>query len=56
VPHHFRKAAVAFGGVLLASAVLWPWATLTVGLLAYLLTIPVIASHRDEEGAPRASE
>jgi CDP-diacylglycerol--serine O-phosphatidyltransferase len=57
VPHQFRKVAVGFGGVLLASAVLWPWATLTVGLLAYLVTIPVMASHFDasEEDAPHGN-
>jgi phosphatidylserine synthase len=53
VPHQFRKAAIAFAGILVASAILWPWATLTVGLLAYLVTIPVLASHfessEDEE-------
>jgi CDP-diacylglycerol---serine O-phosphatidyltransferase len=58
VPHPFRKAAIALGGVLLALAILWPWATLTVGLLAYLLTIPLIASHCEagEEEEPRGSE
>ncbi|MGH6878491.1 MAG: CDP-diacylglycerol--serine O-phosphatidyltransferase [Rhizomicrobium sp.] len=44
VPQPFRKAAFAFGGVLLGFAVLWPWATLTVGLVLYLMTIPIIAS------------
>ena len=47
VPRPFKKAAFGFGGLLLASAVLWPWATLTVGLLAYLATIPFVASHHD---------
>ena len=47
VPHPFRKAAIGFAGILLASAILWPWATLTVGLLAYLVTIPIMASHFD---------
>ncbi|HEY3779312.1 MAG TPA: phosphatidylcholine/phosphatidylserine synthase [Rhizomicrobium sp.] len=47
VPEHFKKPAIAFAGALLASAIVWPWATLTVGLLAYLLTIPVFASHSD---------
>jgi CDP-diacylglycerol---serine O-phosphatidyltransferase len=56
VPHGFRKAAIGFGGILLAFAVFWPWATLTVGLLAYLVTIPVLASHfdADEDQAPRS--
>jgi hypothetical protein len=36
---------------LVASAVLWPWATLTVGILAYLVKIPVVASRYDF-GAP----
>ncbi|HEY3637395.1 MAG TPA: CDP-diacylglycerol--serine O-phosphatidyltransferase [Rhizomicrobium sp.] len=55
VPHPLRKAAIAFGGVLVAFAILWPWATLTVGLLAYLVTIPLLASHFDsteDESAP----
>ena len=47
VPRPFKKAAFGFGGLLLASAVLWPWATLTVGLLAYLVTIPFVASRHD---------
>jgi CDP-diacylglycerol--serine O-phosphatidyltransferase len=47
VPQNFRKPAIVFAGALLAFAIVWPWATLTVGLLAYLLTIPVIASHSD---------
>lgn len=49
VPRQFKKAAFGFGGLLLASAVLWPWATLTVGLLAYLVTIPFVASHHDSD-------
>lgn len=49
VPHAFKKAAIAFGGILIASAILWPWATLTLGLVAYLVTIPVFASHGDAE-------
>ncbi len=61
VPRQFKKAVPAFGGLLLASAILWPWATLTVALLAYLVTIPLIASHfgideiDDEEAPPDAS-
>jgi CDP-diacylglycerol--serine O-phosphatidyltransferase len=47
VPPPLKKAAAGFGGLLIASAVLWPWATLTVGLLAYLVTIPFVASKRD---------
>jgi len=50
VPRPFKKAAIASGGVLLGFAIVWPWATLTIALLAYLLTIPVIASH-GESGA-----
>jgi len=49
VPPPLKKAAVGFGGLLIASAVLWPWATLTVGLLAYLLTIPFFASRHDAD-------
>ena len=57
VPHPFKKAAIAFGGLLVALAILWPWATLAVGLFAYLLTIPVIASYgetQEEEAPPDA--
>jgi CDP-diacylglycerol--serine O-phosphatidyltransferase len=56
VPHPLRKVAIGFAGILLASAILWPWATLTIGLLAYLVTIPVLASHfdsPDDEASPR---
>jgi CDP-diacylglycerol--serine O-phosphatidyltransferase len=49
VPPPFKKAALGLGGLLIASAVLWPWATLTIGLLAYLVTIPIVAS-RHESG------
>lgn len=49
VPPQFKKAAFGFGGLLVASAVLWPWATLTVGLLAYLVTIPFVASHHESD-------
>ena len=49
VPHPFKKAAFAFGGVLVGFAVLWPWATLAAGLVAYLITIPVIASHGEPD-------
>jgi CDP-diacylglycerol--serine O-phosphatidyltransferase len=47
VPRPFKGAVVGLGGLLMASAVLWPWATLTVGLVAYLVTIPFVASHHD---------
>jgi CDP-diacylglycerol--serine O-phosphatidyltransferase len=57
VPHSFRKAAIGFAGILLVLAIFWPWATLTVGLLAYLVTIPVLASHFDsgEDEASRGN-
>ncbi|HEY1615379.1 MAG TPA: CDP-diacylglycerol--serine O-phosphatidyltransferase [Rhizomicrobium sp.] len=47
VPRQFRRSAVVLAGVLVALAVFWPWATLTAGLLLYLITIPVVASHGD---------
>jgi CDP-diacylglycerol--serine O-phosphatidyltransferase len=50
VPRPFKKAAVALGAVLVCLAIFWPWATLTVGLLAYLATIPFIASHGEPAG------
>jgi CDP-diacylglycerol--serine O-phosphatidyltransferase len=58
VPHQFRRAAIAMGGLLLAFVVLWPWATLTVGLVIYLLTIPLVASHTDadDDALPPAPE
>ena len=57
VPYPFRKAAIGFGGILLALAIVWPWATLTVGLLIYLVTIPVMASQfdSDEDHAPHGN-
>jgi CDP-diacylglycerol--serine O-phosphatidyltransferase len=57
VPYPFRKAAIGFGGILLVFAIFWPWATLTVGLLAYLATIPVLAAHFDsaEDEAPHGN-
>ena len=49
VPQQFKKAAFALGGILLGSAILWPWATLTVALLIYLLSIPIMASLSDSD-------
>lgn len=44
IPRRVRPAIVAFVGLLLCSAVLWPWATMTVALLVYLATIPLSAA------------
>jgi len=41
IPPQRRRAAFAVSGVLVASTILFPWATLTTGLLAYLATIPI---------------
>ena len=49
VPRPFKKAVFALGGILLGSAILWPWATLTVALLMYLLSIPIMASLSDSD-------
>ena len=32
---------MGFGGLLMASAVLWPWATLSASLIAYLVMLPI---------------
>jgi phosphatidylserine synthase len=36
-----RLLAGFCGGLLAALLILWPWATLTIGLLIYVATIPV---------------
>lgn len=44
IPKAMRPGIVGFVGLLLCSAVLWPWATMTVALIVYLATIPVSAA------------
>jgi phosphatidylserine synthase len=44
IPRRLRPAIVGFVGLLFCSAVLWPWATMTVALIVYLATIPVSAA------------
>jgi len=41
VPRQLRGPLLGFAALLLASAVLWPWSTLSASLIAYVLTIPV---------------
>lgn len=41
IPKAMRPGIVGFAGLLLGSAVLWPWATMTVALIVYLATIPM---------------
>ena len=43
VKREARGAVLAFAGLLLAFAILWPWSTLTVSLLGYLVSIPATA-------------
>jgi len=40
VPRHRRRTVALLSAPLIASAIMFPWATLTTGLLAYLATIP----------------
>jgi CDP-diacylglycerol--serine O-phosphatidyltransferase len=44
VTREARGPIMAFAGVLLGFAILWPWSTLTVSLIAYLVSIPAIAA------------
>jgi CDP-diacylglycerol---serine O-phosphatidyltransferase len=50
IPRNMRTAIVGFVGLLIYSAVLWPWATMTVALFVYLATIPMsaLSFHNDE--------
>ena len=50
IPKAMRPGIAGFVGLLLCSAVLWPWATMTTALLIYLAMIPVSAfSHVNED-------
>jgi CDP-diacylglycerol--serine O-phosphatidyltransferase len=50
VSREARGPILAFVGVLLGFAILWPWSTLTVSLVAYLVSIPATAvSAREDE-------
>ncbi len=40
VPQHLRKSLIVLSLPIIASAVLYPWATLAAGLIVYLATIP----------------
>jgi CDP-diacylglycerol---serine O-phosphatidyltransferase len=40
VPPRFKAPVIAAAILLLGSALLWPWATLTIGLIVYLASIP----------------
>ena len=41
VPRQLRGPLTGFAALLLASAVLWPWATLSATLIAYVVMVPV---------------
>ena len=44
------------GGILVMLLIIWPWATLTVGLLIYVATIPVaVVVHHPAAKAQRAA-
>jgi CDP-diacylglycerol--serine O-phosphatidyltransferase len=40
VPQQLKGPMIVVAIALLASALLWPWATLTIGLIVYLASIP----------------
>ena len=40
VPPRLKAPMIVFAILLLGSALLWPWATLTIGLIVYLASIP----------------
>ena len=48
VPRHMKAPLMMFVGLLLTSAVIWPWATLTTGLIVYLATLPLGAVPMEE--------
>ncbi|HEX3810324.1 MAG TPA: CDP-diacylglycerol--serine O-phosphatidyltransferase [Rhizomicrobium sp.] len=41
VPRHMAVPVMALVCIVLTSAVIWPWATLTAGLILYLATLPL---------------
>jgi CDP-diacylglycerol---serine O-phosphatidyltransferase len=56
VPERFRAPVILLALVLLASAFEWPWATLTIGLIVYLASIPIgiaLAAERRRHRLPR---
>ena len=51
-----RFVAGVCGGLLVALLILWPWATLTIGLLIYVATIPVaVIIHRPRSAPPKSA-
>ncbi len=51
-----RFVAGVCGGLLVALLILWPWATLTIGLLIYVATIPVaVIIHRPRPAPPKSA-
>jgi CDP-diacylglycerol--serine O-phosphatidyltransferase len=40
VPQRLKGPMIVVAIALLGSALLWPWATLTIGLIVYLASIP----------------
>lgn len=50
IPKAMRTPLAGFVGLLVCSAVLWPWATMTAALLVYLATIPMSAARHGHDG------
>ncbi len=48
LPRRLRILAIVVAAGVLTAAVLWPWATLSGGLIAYILTLPLGARPRSE--------
>ena len=54
IPRRLKAPLVAFAGLMLGFAILWPWSTLTIGLLLYLVSIPVAVASFSEMRRNRA--
>ncbi len=56
IPRWLRAPLVALAGVMIGAAIIWPWSTLTVALLLYLVSLPIAIASFNEIRRNRARE
>ena len=56
IPRWLRAPLVALAGAMIGAAIIWPWSTLTVALLLYLVSLPIAIASFNEIRRNRARE